>query len=150
MRKKERRPMRRALRWSIARRSALRKKNNPNPPVPSRARHQEVCIYMEANNFSSYIFSDHAPPTFQSFQPPAVQRTRHTTLLLHPGRGPAASSHPPFALLASSPDPSRPSRFVGDGGSLGADCSTQERTTAWTGCLGRRSAVTRLTVPTWL
>jgi hypothetical protein len=77
--------MRCAPRWSIAGRSALRKKNNPKPAGAISARHQEVCIYMEANNFSSYIFSDHAPPTFQSFQPPAVQRTRHTTLLLHPG-----------------------------------------------------------------
>jgi hypothetical protein len=77
--------MRCAPRWSIAGRSALRKKNNPKPAGAISARHQEVCIYIEANNFSSYIFSDHAPPTFQSFQLPAIQRTRHTTLLLHPG-----------------------------------------------------------------
>jgi hypothetical protein len=86
MRKKERRPKRCAPRWFIAGRSALRKKNNLKPAGAISARHQEVCIYIEANNFSSYIFSDHAPPTFQSFQPPAVQRTRHTTLLLPPGR----------------------------------------------------------------
>jgi hypothetical protein len=86
MRKKECRPMRCVPRWSIAGRSALRKKNNPKPAGAISARHREVCVYMEANNFSSYIFSDHASPTFQSFQPPAVQRIRHTTLLLHSGR----------------------------------------------------------------
>lgn len=125
-----------------------------NPPVPSRHGIRK-CIYIHG---SEHLFIVHLLRLL-----PQLPFSPSNHLLY------SCTAHPPYHLAAPSRAARRPSslfssticlsciftRSVSTHRALSATVAlqvgivlAQERTTAWTGCLGHRSAVARLSVPT--